>query len=198
MYNFGGLYPLQRLTTVHIVGSCLPQDTDMQLPLMYGDREVTLSCPLTQPTLAPKTIEPLQDPTDSQQMFYPFPVGRPWRYPPYSHGRPDVTPVPPTVPPTTTTTTTLQDPDHQMFQQMYPMPMFDPYYFNSGGYPVAPQQSRYLMFHPYMYHYKRPLEATTKPSTNTATQFAGYPPLYPKFYGLQPLVPPGVKYPFMP
>lgn len=180
-------------------GSCLPQDTDIQLHFMYCDREVTLSCPVTQPTLAPTIIVPVQDPTDSQQTFYPFPIGRPWGYPPNSYGRPGVRPVPPTVP----TTTPLQDPNQQMFNQMYPMSMFDPYYFNSRGSPVAlrPQQSRYPKFPPYMYPFKRPVEATTTPSTTSAVwfeQFAGYPPLYPKLYGPQPFVPPGVQYPFMP
>ncbi|XDV51750.1 hypothetical protein PO909_020575 [Leuciscus waleckii] len=75
--------------TAPFTGSCWEmKDNDMQLLLMYGDREVTLSCPVTQPTLAPTTIYPVQDPTDSQQMFYPFPIGKPWGYPPYFHGRP--------------------------------------------------------------------------------------------------------------
>ncbi|CAM4732384.1 unnamed protein product [Leuciscus chuanchicus] len=75
--------------TAPFTGSCWEmKDNDMQLLLMYGDREVTLSCPVTQPTLAPTTIYPVQDPTDSQQMFYPFPTGKPWGYPPYFHGRP--------------------------------------------------------------------------------------------------------------
>ncbi|KAK7127896.1 hypothetical protein R3I93_020466 [Phoxinus phoxinus] len=190
------------VVTAPFTGSCWEiKDTDIQLHFMYCDREVTLSCPVTQPTLAPTTIDPFQDPTDSQQMFYPFPIGRPWWYPHY-HGRPGVRPVPPTVPPTTTTTP-LQDPNQQMFQQMYPMSMFDPYYFNYRGSPVAPkpQQSRYPKYPPYMYPLKSPVEATTTPSTTTAAQFeqfAGYPPQYPKFYGPNPIVPPGVQYPFMP
>ncbi|XP_077059301.1 uncharacterized protein LOC143711555 [Siphateles boraxobius] len=187
------------VVTAPFTGSCWEiKDTDIQLHFMYCDREVTLSCPLTQPTLAPITIDPFQDPTDHQQMFYPFPIGRPWWYSP-SHGHPGVRPVPPTLP-TTTSTTPLQDPNEQMFHQMYPMSMFDPYYFNSRGSPVAPrpQQSRNPKFPPYMYPFKIPVEATTTPSTTTTVQFAGYPPLYPKFYDPQPFVPPGVHYPFMP
>ncbi|CAM4732368.1 unnamed protein product [Leuciscus chuanchicus] len=186
------------VVTAPFTGRCWEmKDTDIQLHFMYCDREVTLSCPVTQPTLAPV---PVQDPTDSQQMFYPFPVGSPWWYPPSSHGRPGVRPVPPTV---TTTTSPLQDPNKQMFNQMYPMSMFDPYHFNSRGSPVAPrpQHSRYPKFPPYMYPFKSPVEATTTPSTTTAAwfeQLADYPPLYPKLYGPQPFVPPAVQYPFMP
>ncbi|CAM4732370.1 unnamed protein product [Leuciscus chuanchicus] len=190
--------------TAPFTGSCW----EMKLLLMYGDREVTLSCPVTQPTLAPTTIYPVQDPTDSQQMFYPFPIGKPWGYPPYFHGRPGLRPVPPTVPPTMTTTT-LQDPNQQMFHQMDRMSMFHPYYFNSRGYPAAPQlqKPRYPMsHHPHQYHFERPVEATTTPSTTTAAQFDQfaapqrqpfrYPmphhPHHPQFYGPQPFVPPGV------
>ncbi|CAM4732390.1 unnamed protein product [Leuciscus chuanchicus] len=202
--------------TAPFTGSCWEmKDNDMQLLLMYGDREVTLSCPVTQPTLAPTTIYPVQDPTDSQQMFYPFPIGKPWGYPPYFHGRPGVRPVPPTVPPTMTTTT-LQDPNQQMFHQMDCMSMFHPYYFNSRGSPAAPQlqKPRYPMYHPHQYHFERPVEATTTPSTTTAAQFDQfaapqrqpfrYPmhhphhPHHPQFYGPQSFVPPGVQYPFMP
>ncbi|XP_051769227.1 uncharacterized protein LOC127522908 isoform X8 [Ctenopharyngodon idella] len=199
------------VVTAPFTGSCWEvKDTEMQLPLMYGDREVTLSCPVTPPTPAPTTIAPtaapVQDPLDSQQMFYPFPFGRPWWYP-HSPGHP----VPPTVPPTTTTTTTtttpppVQDPIQHVFPHMYPMSMFDPSFHSSGS---TAQWPRYPMFPPYMYHFRSPVEATTPatttPSTTTAAQFeqfAGYPPMYQMYYGPQPFksfVPPGVKYPFMP
>ncbi|XP_056107589.1 uncharacterized protein LOC130085701 [Rhinichthys klamathensis goyatoka] len=159
------------VVTAPFTGSCWDiKDTDMQLPLMYGDRQVTLSCPGTQPTLAPTTDDPFQDPIGSQQMFYPFPFGGHVGYPPYSYGRPGVRPIPPTVPPTTPAP--LQDPNQQMFPQMYPMSMFDPYYFNSRGFPAVPQrqQSKYPMFPSYMYHFKSPVKATTTPSTTTAAQ----------------------------
>ncbi|CAM4732376.1 unnamed protein product [Leuciscus chuanchicus] len=179
--------------TAPFTGSCWEmKDTDMQLLLMYGDREVTLSCPVTQPTLAPTTIYPVQDPTDSQQMFYPFPIGKPWGYPPYFHGRPGVRPVPPTVPPTMTTTT-LQDPNQQMFHQMDRMSMFHPYYFNSRGSPATPQlqKPRYPMsHHPHMYHFAAPQRQPFR-----------YPPQHPQHPqhpGPQSFVPPGVQYPFMP
>ncbi|KAK7153456.1 hypothetical protein R3I93_011388 [Phoxinus phoxinus] len=225
------------VVTAPFTGSCWDiKDTDMQLPLMYGDRPVTLSCPVTQPVPTPANVDPVQDPIDSQQMFYPFLFGRRMRYPPYSHGRPGVRPIPPTVPPTTTTP--LQVPNQQMFPQMYPMSMFDPYspaapqsqqsrypmfppYMYNFGNPVkaattpstttatqsdqfvAPQsqQSMYPMFPPYMYNFGNPVKAATTPSTTTAAQsdqYGGYPPLYPKWYGPQPFVPPRVQYPFMP
>ncbi|XP_048029530.1 uncharacterized protein LOC125257116 [Megalobrama amblycephala] len=109
-------------------GSCLEvKDAEMQLPLMYGDREVTLSCPVT-------------------------PMPAPFRKP-------------------------------------------------CGS---AAKRPRYQMFPPYIYHSKSPAEATTTPSTTTAAQFeqfAGYPPMYPRFYGRQsfkPFVPAGKIYRFMP
>ncbi|ROL28112.1 hypothetical protein DPX16_11242 [Anabarilius grahami] len=180
--------------TAPFMGSCLEvKDAEIQLSLMYGDREVTLSCPVT-PMLAPTTIAPVQDPLDSQQMFYPSPFVKPWWYRPHSPGYP----VPPTVPPMTTP---LQDPNQHVFPHMYPMSMFDPYLHSSGS---AAKWPRYPMFPPYLYHFKSPIEATTTPSTTTAAQleqFAGYPPMYPRFYGHQSLksfVPPGVKYRFMP
>ncbi|XP_048033866.1 uncharacterized protein LOC125259910 [Megalobrama amblycephala] len=179
------------VVTAPFIGNCLEiKDTEMQLSLMYGDQELTLSCPVT-PMPAP-TIAPVQDPLNSQQMFYPFPYGNPWWYRPHSPGYP----LPPTVPPTTT-----QDPNQQVFPHMYPMSMFDPYLHSSGS---AAQRPRYPMFPPYMYPFRSPVEATTTPSTTTAAQFeqfAGYPPMYPRFYGrrpFKPFVPPGVKYPFMP
>ncbi|XP_067287344.1 uncharacterized protein [Pseudorasbora parva] len=194
------------VVTVPFTGSCWETEgASMMLPLLYGDREVILACPVMQPTLTPtttsattiaSTVSVAQDLIHSQQMFYPFPIGSPWWHPHY-HG------VPPTVPPTTTTpTTTSQAPGQQMFQHMYPM--FYPHYF-SKGFPGAPQPHlpRYPMFHPYMYHVKNPFVTTTPATTTTSTTtaapfnpFTGYP-MYPKFYGPQPFVPPGFKYPFM-
>ncbi|ROL46118.1 hypothetical protein DPX16_18513 [Anabarilius grahami] len=178
--------------TAPFIGSCLEvKDAEIQLSLMYGDREVTLSCPVT-PMPASTTFAPVQDPLDGQQMFYPFPSGKPWWYRPHSPRYP----LPPTVPPTTPP---LQDPDQHVFPDMYPM--FDPYLHPSDS---AAQRPRYPMFPPYMYPFKSPVEATTTPSTTTAArfeQFAGYPPMYPRFYGRQSFksfVPPGVKYHFMP
>ncbi|ROL28111.1 hypothetical protein DPX16_11241 [Anabarilius grahami] len=90
--------------TAPFIGSCLEvKDAEMQLSLMYGDREVTLSCPVT-PMLAPTTTAPVQDLLDSQQMFYPSPFGKPWWYHPHSPGYP----VPPTTPPP-------QDPNQHVF-----------------------------------------------------------------------------------
>ncbi|XP_077094323.1 uncharacterized protein LOC143746398, partial [Siphateles boraxobius] len=157
------------IVTAPFTGSCWDiKDTDMQLHLMYGDRQVTLSCPVTQPTLDPTTFHPFQDPMESQQMFYPFPFGKPMGYPPYFHGLPGVRPTLPTVPPTTTTPAP-QNPN----QQMYPMSMFDPYHFSSRGFPGAPQrqQSRYPKFSPYMYPYGSPDKPTTTPPTATPAQF---------------------------
>ncbi|XP_048029524.1 uncharacterized protein LOC125257111 isoform X1 [Megalobrama amblycephala] len=178
------------------LGSCLEvKDAEMQLPLMYGDREVTLSCPVT-PMLAPTTIAPVQDPLDRHQIFYPSPFGKPWWYHPHSPRYP----LPPTVPPTTLPP--LQDPNQHVFPHMYPMSMFDPYLYSSGS---AAKWPSYPMFPPYIYHHsKSPVEVTTTPSTTTAAQFeqfAGYPPMYPMFYGRQsfkPFVPAGGKYRFMP
>ncbi|XP_067243446.1 uncharacterized protein [Chanodichthys erythropterus] len=182
--------------TAPFIESCLEvKDDEMQLPLMYGDREVTLSCPVT-PMPAPTTIAPVQDPLDSQ-MFYPPPFGKPWWYRPHSPRYP----VPPTVPPTTLPPPPPQDPNQHVFPHMYPMSMFDPYLYSSGS---AAKWPRYPMFPPYIYHSKSPAEATTTPSTTTAAQFeqfAGYPPMYPRFYGrksFKPFVPRGRKYPFMP
>uniref|UniRef100_A0A673NJ50 Uncharacterized LOC107729406 n=1 Tax=Sinocyclocheilus rhinocerous TaxID=307959 RepID=A0A673NJ50_9TELE len=108
--------------TAPFTGSCWEMtDTERRLPLMYGDREVILSCPLTQPTVAP-TTPAVRDPTDMQQRIDPFPFGRPWWYPPYP-GVPAT--LPPTVPPTTTTTAPFQYPFQQhMFPHKYPMPIF--------------------------------------------------------------------------
>ncbi|KAK2874351.1 hypothetical protein Q8A67_021504 [Cirrhinus molitorella] len=139
------------VVTAPFTGSCWEvKDTERHLPLMYGDREVTLSCPLTPPTPAPGTTAPAAAPTlplpagvYDQHMFYPFPIGRPWW--PYPPG-PPATPPPPTVPTTTTTTTSttttttpppLQDPvPHPMFPHMHPM--FNPYYFYPNAAPAAP------------------------------------------------------------
>jgi len=169
----------------------------MQLHLMYGDRQVTLSCPWTKPMLAPITDGPLLDPFGSQQMFYPFHGYAGHNF----HGRPGVRPIPPTLPPTTPSP--LQDPNQQMFPQMYPRPMLDPYHSNSGGFPAVPQrqQSKYPMFRHHMHHFKNPVKAATPPTPPPAAQFdqfMGYPPRYPKFYGPKPFVRPHVQYPFMP
>ncbi|CAM4642344.1 unnamed protein product [Leuciscus chuanchicus] len=91
------------------------------LPLLLMGAPVQVSCPVIQPTLAPTTVAPVQDSIDSQQMFYPFPFGKPMSYPPYSHGRPGVRPIAPTVPPTATTP--LQDPRPQ-FPLQDPRPQF--------------------------------------------------------------------------
>uniref|UniRef100_A0A673JTZ9 Proline-rich protein 36-like n=1 Tax=Sinocyclocheilus rhinocerous TaxID=307959 RepID=A0A673JTZ9_9TELE len=190
------------VVTAPFTGSCWEvMDTERRLPLMYGDQEVTLSCPLTQPTIAPTT--PVHDPTDMQQMFDPFPFGRPWWYPPYP-GVPAT--LPPTVPPTTPPPPPPQYPFQQpMFPHMYPMPIFDPFY--SKGYPFAPpapQHPWYPKFPPYMNGFQSPVEVTT-PATTTTTPAPYHPehqyPMYPPFYGHQPMksfVSPTVKYPFMP
>ncbi|XP_052465996.1 uncharacterized protein LOC128022443 [Carassius gibelio] len=182
-------------------GSCWEiTDTERQLPLMYGDQEVTLSCPVTQPTLAP-TTPAVRDPTDMQQMFDHFPFGRPWWYPP--PGVPAT--LPPTVPPTTASTTPFQYPFQQpMFPHMYPMPVFDPYYFKGDpAAPPAPQYPWYPKLPPYMNGFHSPVEVTTPAMTTTAPapyqpehQYPGYP-MYPPFYH-QPILSPTVKYPFMP
>uniref|UniRef100_A0A8C1UGL6 Zona pellucida sperm-binding protein 1/4 Ig-like domain-containing protein n=1 Tax=Cyprinus carpio TaxID=7962 RepID=A0A8C1UGL6_CYPCA len=197
------------VVTAPFTGSCWEvTDTERQLPLMYGDQEVTLSCPLTPPTVAPTlapTTPAVRDPTEVQQMFDPFHFGRPWWYP--YPGAPAT--LPPTVPPTTTTTAPFQYPFQQpMFPPMYPMPIFDPYY--SKGDPAAPpapqpQYPWYPNFPTYMNGFQSPVEVTTPATTTTAPyqpehQYPGYP-MYPPFYGPQPIksfVPPTVKYPFMP
>uniref|UniRef100_A0A8C1GDZ2 Early nodulin-75-like n=1 Tax=Cyprinus carpio TaxID=7962 RepID=A0A8C1GDZ2_CYPCA len=198
------------VVTAPFTGSCWElTDTERRIPLMYGDREVTLSCPLTQPTVAPTTAPTtpaVHDPIDMQQMFDRFPFGRPWQYPPYP-GVPAT--LPPTVPPTTTTTAPLQYPFQQhMFPHKYPMPIFDPFYSKGDpAAPPAPQHPWYPNFPPYMSGFQSPVEVTT-PATTTTTpapyqpehQYPGYP-MYPPFYGQRPiksLVPPTVKYPFMP
>uniref|UniRef100_A0A8C1YX54 Zona pellucida sperm-binding protein 1/4 Ig-like domain-containing protein n=1 Tax=Cyprinus carpio TaxID=7962 RepID=A0A8C1YX54_CYPCA len=191
------------VVTAPFTGSCWEvTDTEWRLPLMYNDQEVTLSCPLTQPTIAP-TTPAVRDPTDMQQMFGPFPFERPWWYPTYP-GVPAT--LPPTVPPTTTP---FQYPFQQpMFPHMYPMPIFDPSY--SKGDPAAPPAPQphypwYPKLPPYMNGFQSPAEVTTPATTTTAPyqpvhQYPGYP-MYPPFYGPQPIksfVPPTVKYPFMP
>ncbi|XP_067287882.1 uncharacterized protein [Pseudorasbora parva] len=212
------------VVTAPFTGSCwVTEGASMRLPLLYGDLEVILSCPVTQPTLTPITTSPTtiaptvsvtQNPTNGQQMFYPFPFGRPWWFNPYYH-------VPPTVPPTTTTT---QAPGQQMIQQMH-YPMFHPHYFGSKGFPGAPQPHlpRYPMFPPYMYHVKNPFVTTTPATTSTVTTSAttattttsettlaattyeppfnpfNPPPFNPasqRFYGPRPLHH-GYNYPFM-
>ncbi|XP_016096806.1 uncharacterized protein [Sinocyclocheilus grahami] len=185
------------VVTAPFTGSCWEvMDTERRLPLMYGDQEVTLSCPLTQPTIAPTT--PVHDPTDMQQKFEPFPFGRPWWYPPYP-GVPAT--LPPTVPPTTPPPPFQYPFQQPMFPHMYPMPMFDPFY--SKGYPFAPQHPWYPKLPPYMNGFQSPVEVTTPAMTTTAPyqpeQYPGYP-MYPPFYGHQPMksVSPTVKYPFMP
>uniref|UniRef100_A0A8C1UHH9 Zona pellucida sperm-binding protein 1/4 Ig-like domain-containing protein n=1 Tax=Cyprinus carpio TaxID=7962 RepID=A0A8C1UHH9_CYPCA len=134
------------VVTAPFTGSCWEvTDTERQLPLMYGDQEVTLSCPLTPPTVAPTlapTTPAVRDPTEVQQMFDPFHFGRPWWYP--YPGDPAAPPAPqpqypwyPNFPtymngfqspvevttPATTTTAPYQ-PEHQ-----YPgYPMYPPFY----------------------------------------------------------------------
>uniref|UniRef100_A0A672PNK5 ZP domain-containing protein n=1 Tax=Sinocyclocheilus grahami TaxID=75366 RepID=A0A672PNK5_SINGR len=176
-------------------------DTARRLPLMYGDQEVTLSCPLTQPTVAP-TTPAVCDPTDMQQMTDPFPFGRPWWYPPYP-GVPAT--LPPTVPPTMTATAPFQYPFQQhMFPHKYPMPIFDPYSKGDPAVPPAPQLQHpwYPKLPPYMNGFQSPVEVTP-PATTPAPyqpphQYPGFP-MYPPFYGHQPMksfVSPTVKYPF--
>uniref|UniRef100_A0A673KXH0 Uncharacterized LOC107746888 n=2 Tax=Sinocyclocheilus rhinocerous TaxID=307959 RepID=A0A673KXH0_9TELE len=190
--------------TAPFTGSCWEvTDTARRLPLMYGDQEVTLSCPLTQPTVAP-TTPAVRDPTDMQQRIDPF--GRPWWYPPYS-GVPAT--LPPTVPPTTTTTIPFQYPfQPHMFPHKYPMPIFDPFYSKGDpAAPPAPQHPWYPKFPLYMNGFRSPVEVTTPAMTTTAPapyqpehQYPGFP-MYPPFYGHQPMKSFGsqtVKYPFMP
>ncbi|XP_016299204.1 36.4 kDa proline-rich protein-like [Sinocyclocheilus anshuiensis] len=187
------------VVTAPFTGSCwLMTDTEMQLPLMYGDREVTLSCPLTRPTIAPTMPA---DP-DMQQMFDPFPFGRPWWYPPYYPGVPAT--LPPTVPPTTTTTPPFQCPFQQhMYPQMYPRPVFDPYFYSRGdpAAPPAPQQPQhpwYPNFPPYMNGFQSPVEVTI-PATTTTTPASDQPEKHPIFPPLlKSYMPPVVEYPFMP
>ncbi|XP_026076699.1 mucin-2-like [Carassius auratus] len=192
------------VVTAPFTGSCWETtDTAKQLPLLYGGREVTLSCPLTQPTVAPTMdpTTPARDPTDMQQMFDRF--GKPWWYP--------VAPatLPPTVPPTTATMPHFQYPfQPPMYPPKYPMPIFDPFY--SKGDPVAPPALQppypwYPKFPPYKNGFHSPVEVTT-PATTVPTpapyqpehQYPGYP-MYPPYYGqpVKPFVAPTVKYPYM-
>ncbi|XP_052465948.1 uncharacterized protein LOC128022416 isoform X8 [Carassius gibelio] len=192
------------VVTAPFTGSCWETtDTAKQLPLLYGGREVTLSCPLTQPTVAPTMdpTTPARDPTDMQQIFDRF--GKPWWYP--------VAPatLPPTVPPTTATMPHFQYPfQPPMYPPKYPMPIFDPFY--SKGDPVAPPALQppypwYPKFPPYKNGFHSPVEVTT-PATTVPTpapyqpehQYPGYP-MYPPYYGqpVKPFVAPTVKYPYM-
>ncbi|XP_073681612.1 uncharacterized protein [Garra rufa] len=187
------------VVTAPFTGSCWEMtDNERHLPLMYRDREVTLFCPLTPPTIAPHdpTVpDTVKDPLDMQQMFYPFPIKSPWW--PYPHV------LPPTVPPSTTTTPPPQDP---VQHPMYPMPMFNPYHFYPKHAPPQPHHPWYPMFPPYMYGFKSPAEVTTAATTTPPTtaapldQYAQYP-MFPMFYGHQPIKSyrsPAVQYPFMP
>ncbi|XP_043107631.1 uncharacterized protein LOC122353821 [Puntigrus tetrazona] len=120
------------VVTAPFTGSCLEMtDTEWQLPLMYGDREVTISCRLAQPTTAP-TTPPTRDP--HMQMFGPFPFRPSW-YPPYPGVR---STLPPTVPRTTATPLqypiypwpyffSKRDPPYWP-QKPYPFPMYPPFY----------------------------------------------------------------------
>ncbi|KAF4107577.1 hypothetical protein G5714_011941 [Onychostoma macrolepis] len=175
------------VVTAPFTGSCWEvTDTGRQIPLIYGDQEVTLFCPLT------------RDP-DMQQMSDPFPFGKPWWYPPY-HG------VPATLPPTVLTTTTpFQYPIQQhLFPHMNPRPIFDPYFYPKGGpAPTPAQQPQYPWYpkFPPMYGFQNPVEVTT-PATTPAPyqpqqQYQGYP-MYSPFYGYQPIksFEPPAQYPF--
>ncbi|XP_059385346.1 uncharacterized protein LOC132119423 isoform X5 [Carassius carassius] len=185
------------VVTAPFTGSCWETtDTARQLPLLYGGREVTLSCPLTPPTVAPTT--PAHDPTDMQQMFDPFRFGKPWWYP----GAPAT--LPPTVPPTTATMPHFQYPFQQpMFPPKYPMPIFDPFY--SKGDPAAPPAQQppypwYPKFPPYKNGFHSPVEMTTPATTVPAPYQPEHRyPMYPPYYGqpVKSLVAPTVKYPYM-
>ncbi|XP_059385343.1 uncharacterized protein LOC132119423 isoform X2 [Carassius carassius] len=194
------------VVTAPFTGSCWEiTDNERRLPLMYGDREVTLACPLTQPTITPSSAPttPLRDPTDMQQMFGHFPLGGPWRYPPYP-GVPAT--LPPTVPPTAAP---FRYPFQQpMYPPKYPMPIFDPFY--PKGDPATPPAAQppqypwYPKLPPYMTGFHSPVEVTTPATTTTAPyqpehQYPGYP-MYPPFYGQLPNKSgfPTVKNPFMP
>nr|AAI55099.1 Zgc:173545 protein [Danio rerio] len=106
--NVGGSMVL----TAPFTGSCWDsQDTDWNLTLLLGDREVVLSCPKA--TDSTPTVPPTPFP-----LGYPyFPFGYPWWYP--------WNQAPPVAPPTTPAP--VQAPVYS------PFPMYYPYYF--GGFP---------------------------------------------------------------
>ncbi len=156
----------------------------MRLPLLYGDQEVTLTCPLTQTTIAP-TTPVINDQTTMQQIIDPFPFGKPWWYPYYPG-------VPATLPPReplTTTSTPFQYPIQQhQFPYMYPNPIFDPYFYSNGDPTAPPAQQQQQPQHPWYPKFPPYMQ-----------QYQGYP-MNPLFYGYppKPFVSPTVKYPFMP
>ncbi|XP_056324509.1 uncharacterized protein LOC130237554 [Danio aesculapii] len=165
--------------TAPFTGSCWDsQDTDWNLPLLLGDREVVLSCPKT--TDSPPTVPPTQFP-----LGYPyFPVGYPWWYP-WNQA--------PAAPPTT--------PPAPVYN---PFPMYYPYYY--GGFPPRrrhhhrhwypesqeswypqPQESWYPMLPPY----ELPQFQPPPPPTTAAPVFQPYPGFPIPFN-------PGFKNPFRP
>nr|XP_003199520.4 uncharacterized protein LOC100537499 [Danio rerio]XP_021335457.1 uncharacterized protein LOC100537499 [Danio rerio] len=107
--NVGGSMVL----TAPFTGSCWDsQDTDWNLPLLLGDREVVLSCPkATEST-------PTAPPTQFPQGYPFFQFGYPWWYPDWNQAAPAAPP---------TTPAPVKAPAYN------PFPMYYPYYY--GGFP---------------------------------------------------------------
>ncbi|XP_056324335.1 uncharacterized protein LOC130237425 isoform X2 [Danio aesculapii] len=146
--------------TAPFTGSCWDsQDTDWNLPLLLGDREVVLSCPKT--TESTPTVPPTLFP-----LGYPyFQFGYPWWYPNWNQA--------PAAPPTTPAP--VQAPVYN------PFPMYYPYYY--GGFPPRrrhhhrhwypeSQESWYPMLPPYEFAQFQP---TPPPTTTAAPQIQQYP-----------------------
>ncbi|XP_055040237.2 uncharacterized protein [Misgurnus anguillicaudatus] len=140
-------------------GTCWEiKDTERRLPMLFGGREVTLTCPDT-----PLTTAVPQDP-QVPQVFYPFPYGRPWYLPA------------PTTAATTTTTAAPQDPFPQQPDYPFGNPWWYPYRVPATQAPTTttaapqdpfPQQPDYPFGNPWWwYPYRVP--ATQAPTTTTA------------------------------
>ncbi|XP_073772713.1 uncharacterized protein isoform X1 [Danio rerio] len=153
--NFGGSMVL----TAPFTGSCWDsQDTDWNLTLLLGDREVVLSCPKA-------TDTPTVPPTPFPQGYPYFPFGYPWWYP--------WNQAPPAAPPTT--------PAPVKAPVYNPYPMYYPYYY--GGFPhrrhhhrhhhrhwyPESQESWFPMLPPYEFAQFQP------PPTPAAPQVQQYP-----------------------
>nr|XP_055040238.1 uncharacterized protein LOC129427641 [Misgurnus anguillicaudatus] len=139
-------------------GTCWEiKDAERRLPMLFGGREVTLTCPDT-----PLTTAVPQDP-QVPQVFYPFPYGQPWYLPA------------PTTAATTTTTAAPQDPFPQQPDYPFGNPWWYPYRVPATQAPTTttaaprdpfPQQPDYPFGNPWWYPYRVP--ATQAPTTTTA------------------------------
>ncbi|TRY99232.1 hypothetical protein DNTS_031408 [Danionella cerebrum] len=187
--------------------SPLGQD-QQQWYLTYLQYMNSLQTPLEPPTPEPTTAAP-QDPISQYMypMFNPYyyylnkasPLGQDqqqWYLNYLQYMNSLQTPLePPTPEPTTAAP---QDPIPQ-----YMYPMFNPYYYYIKGAPdtSSPQQDQqpwYFQYPSYMYGYYPPAEPTVPATTTSAPVMAGQLPMYPVFYGPQPIksvISVGLQYP---